>query len=63
MTQNYEDKSRDTVYKDLKNEFKSVENKNGLGFRDDQEIYQAWMNIVDKYLNEIKSDKGAFWIK
>jgi hypothetical protein len=41
MTQNYEDKSRDTVYKDLKNEFKSVENKNGLGFRDDQEIYQA----------------------
>ena len=61
MTQNYEDKSRDTVYKDLKNEFKSVENKNGLGFRDDQEIYQAWMNIVDKYLNEIKSDKGAFY--
>ena len=55
MTQNYEDKSRDTVYKDLKNEFKSVENKNGLGFRDDQEIYQAWMNIVDKYLNALCS--------
>jgi hypothetical protein len=41
MAKSYENKSRDTIHKDLKAEFKSVESKNGLGFRDDQEIYQA----------------------
>lgn len=58
---NYENKSRDTIHKDLKNEFKSVEHKNGLGFRDDQEIYQAWTNIIDRYLKEIKWDKSNYY--
>lgn len=58
----YKNKWRDIIHEDLRKEFKKVEKKNGLGFRDDQEVFKAWQNIIDKYLKEITWDRSSvYW--
>ncbi len=52
---NYKDKDFDTINADVEEEFNKIDIK---WIRDDQEIYKAWMNIIDKYINELlNSDK------
>ena len=43
-------------------EFKKIENKNGIWYRDDQEIRNAWWNICETLINQIKKDKTmVYW--
>ena len=46
----------------INKEFKRIEWKNGIGIRDDQEIRNAWWNVCNSIINEIKKDKTkVFW--
>ena len=50
----YEDKSIDTIKKDVETEFKKIDK---WGQRDDREIFQSGINICKKYIDEIKRDE------
>ena len=43
-------------------EFKKIEKKNWIWYRDDQEIRNAWRNICNKLIKEIQKDKSkVYW--
>ena len=43
-------------------EFKNIEKKNWIWYRDDQEIRNAWRNICNKLIKEIQKDKSkVYW--
>lgn len=42
-------------------EFKEIEKKYWIWYRDDQEIRNAWRNICNKIINEIKNDKSKIY--
>ena len=50
----YKDKKVSTIKEDVQNEFKKVDK---WWYRDDQEIWQAWMNIIDRYIWEMENQK------
>ena len=51
----YKDKWINTIYDDVKKEFDRVDK---WWYRDDQEIYQAWINIVDWYIRHLSLAKN-----
>ena len=51
----YKDKNLDAIAKDVKEEFNRVDK---WWYRDDQEIYQSWMNIIDRYIRHISLAKN-----
>lgn len=59
MGENYENKSINTIKQDIKQEFKRIEDNTRWWYRDDQEIYEAWENMIDKYISQLSS---ASWI-
>ena len=44
-------------------EFNRIEKKNWVWYRDDQEIRNAWLNICNKLIKEIKNDKSMVYGK
>ena len=54
----YKDRSIETIQKDVKEQFKEIEKKNGRWIRDDLEITQAGIQICWTYIQAIKSDKS-----
>lgn len=68
----YEHKTTDVIRNDVKNEFKAIEARTETWyrhFRDDQQIYDAWINIVNRYINQLSSAEGMYvskerwWVK
>lgn len=60
-TEYYENKTFNTIKQDIKQEFKNIEKKAKWWYRDDQEIYKAWENMIDKYISQL-SNAGWMWI-
>lgn len=61
MSEIYHDRNeqlKHEVSADVSKEFKRIDK---VWYRDDQEIMNAWWNIVDKYVKEIKNDKTKIW--
>ena len=52
--QEYKDKKVSTIKEDVQDEFKKIDK---WWYRDDQEIWQAWMNIIDRYIWEMENQK------
>lgn len=50
MRDSYNDKSIDQIKADVKKDF---EKNDSFWIRDDQEIYNAWLNVINKYRNEV----------
>lgn len=65
----YENKSIDTIKQDIRTEFKRIEKSKRWWYRDDQEIYEAWENIIDRYISELSRanwmwvSNGKWWIR
>ena len=56
----YKNDDSNKIYNHVKNEFEK--NIDSYWERDDKEIYQAWLNIVKKYLTAIKGDRNNnYW--
>lgn len=60
MWEIYEKKTVDIIKQDVKKEFKNIENGKRWWYRDDQEIYEAWENIINKYIKQLSS---ADWMR
>ena len=63
----YKDKDRERdIKKDVKEEFNRIDS---WRYRDDQEIWEAWMNTIDRYILQLKYSKWLrvnnekFWVK
>jgi len=56
----YENKITETIREDVKKEFKRIEKSRIWRYRDDQEIYEAWENIIDRYINQLSN---ADWMR
>ena len=54
----YKDRSIETIQKDVKEQFKNIEENNGAWTRDDLEIAQAGIKICWAYIHAIKSDES-----
>ena len=50
MTEAYTNKETQDIIQDVTNEFQKTDK---MGYRDDQEIYEAWMNILSRYKHQI----------
>ena len=57
----YKDKSLNTIKEDIKKEFKKIEDSKKWFYRDDQEIYEAWKNVVDRYIYQL-SNAEWMWV-
>lgn len=60
MWATYENKTADDIKQDIKTEFKRIEKNKRWRYRDDQEIYEAWENIITKYINQLSN---ADWMR
>jgi len=52
----YSDKNVQTISNDVEKEFKKIDK---IKYRDDQEIMNAWWNICNNYIKEIKADSSS----
>ena len=50
----YKNKKASEIHEDVKNEFKKIDK---WWMRDDQEIWQAWINIIDRYIWLMENQK------
>lgn len=57
MSDQYENKSVYDIKHDVKQEFKKIENSKRWFYRDDQEIYEAWKNIISSYISQLSKAK------
>lgn len=61
----YDNKSLSTIQTDVEKEFKAIENREeGLfkwWYRDDQQIYDAGINVIDRYINQLATAK-SMWV-
>lgn len=60
MWEAYENKSFNTIKQDIKKEFKRIESSKRWRYRDDQEIYEAWENIISRYISQLSN---ANWMR
>ena len=60
MWESYENKSFNTIKQDIKKEFKRIEDSKRWRYRDDQEIYEAWENIISRYISQLSN---ADWMR
>ena len=61
MWESYENKSYNVIKQDIKKEFKRIENSKKWRYRDDQEIYESWINVINKYINQL-SNASWLWV-
>lgn len=57
----YDNKSTSEIREDVKKEFKKIEKSKTRRYRDDQEIYEAWIKVIDNYIRELKNASGL-WV-
>ena len=60
MGEIYENKKFNTIKQDIRKEFKNIENNKKWRYRDDQEIYDAWINVISNYIKELSN---ADWMR
>ena len=64
MGEAYKNKEWNDIRKDVKNEFKAIEDREESFFkhyRDDQQIYSAGVNIIDRYIKNL-SNADNIWV-
>ena len=64
MGEAYKNKELDEIRKDVKDEFANIEEKEETWYkhyRDDQQIYNAGMNIINLYIKQL-SNASNIWV-
>jgi hypothetical protein len=64
MGEAYKNKEWNEIRKDVKNEFKAIEDRDEslfVHYRDDQQIYSAGVNIINRYINKLSSANNI-WV-